>query len=80
MNVYKLEKQDELAGLSYQPGQQGLNEPNKAIYFDTLENAEGHLSANASVDPSKVLNGPFGRVYKSHVGTFVVTEIPVITK
>jgi hypothetical protein len=73
-SVFKLEKQGDILQVGYRPGQSGPAEPDQPKFFLSLESAEKHLAEKLSCEIAKVLNGPVGRIYKSHLGTFALTE------
>lgn len=81
MQVFKVEKQDQMAQLAYQAGwgqsQPGAANPAQPLHFATLALAEAHLVAQ-SCDVSKALdNGQF-KTYQSHLGNFILTTIEVL--
>jgi hypothetical protein len=76
-SIFQLDKQGDLAGLSYQPGQAGPQQAPKPTFFESLAAAEHHLANVLSCDVQRVLDGPVGRIYKSHLGTFALIEHPL---
>lgn len=76
-SVFKLDKQGEIAAVGYRPGQSAPAEPEQSLYFASLESAEKYLAEKLSADVSRVLDGPVGRIYKSHLGTYALIELPL---
>lgn len=76
-SIFKLEKQGDLGVLSYQPNQGPQSNP-EPTFFESLKAAEAHLAKALSCDVQRVLNGPVGRIYKSHLGTFALIEHPLV--
>lgn len=77
-SIFQLDKQGDLAGLSYQPGQAGPSETPQPTFFASLAAAEAHLAKVLSCDVARALDGPVGRIYKSHLGTFALVEHPLV--
>lgn len=73
-SVFQLDKQGDIAPVGYQPGQSGPQEALKPTFFESLAAAEHHLAKVLSCDVQRVLDGPVGRIYKSHLGTFALIE------
>ena len=76
-SVFKLDKQGDIAPVGYRPGQTP-NQEEGPTYYESLEVAEKHLQSKLSCDPAKALNGPFGRIYQSHMGTFALIELQLV--
>jgi hypothetical protein len=78
-SVFQLDKQGDIAPVGYQAGAPGPVEAPKPTFFDSLAAAEHHLAKVLSCDVQRVLDGPVGRIYKSHLGTFALIEHALVS-
>lgn len=76
-SIFKLDKQGDISPVGYQPGQPGPQAAPQSLYFLSLAAAERHLAEKLSCDVARALDGPVGRIYKSHLGTYALIELPV---
>jgi hypothetical protein len=78
MKIHKLEKLDQYSQLTSPQAPVGYQAPeSKPLYFGDQAALDAHL-VSLSCDPKSGLDNGSFRSYKSHTGTYIVSELDVI--